>query len=295
MPQYQVYFDTLEGEKKYNVDIGDDEAIEQVLHDILVELSERGHMMRGLSTGDLKVVWGGRHGKELDLSRTLPEQGVQPNEVLRVLVEMYEGGAGSLRADRVEREWRLAQRLQALNPGQLEILKRESGPDEEVFHVRLLNTPGIEAVAGSQPVIRHQHRLRFGFPRFYPEMPIECYIEEPLFHPNVKAETGFVCLWEEASPRHTVVQAISRAEAMVSYRMVNLGNPHMMNRPAAEWYQQIGTLQKIVPLSREDLKVYEVRDGRIVWLEPSRSVGARPDRLARTHTDGNGHRLAHPC
>ena len=274
MPQYQIYFDTLEGEKKYNVDIGDDEAIEQVLHDILVELSERGHMMKGLSTGDLKVVWGGRQGKELDLTRTLPEQGVQPNEVLRVLVEMYEGGAGSLRADRLDREWRLLERLQALNPEKLEILKRESGPDEEVFHLRLLDSPGVESVNGGEPVIRNRHTLRFCFPRFYPEMPIECYIQEPLFHPNVKPETGFVCLWEEASPRHTVIQAISRAQAMAAYRMVNLGGAHLMNRPAAEWYQQVGTLQQVVPLSWEDLKVLEVREGRLAWLEPGRSLGA---------------------
>ncbi|RPJ85941.1 MAG: hypothetical protein EHM18_08780, partial [Acidobacteria bacterium] len=248
------------------------EPIEQVLHDILVELSERGHMMRGLSTGDLKVVWGGRQGKELDLSRTLPEQGVQPNEVLRVLVEMYEGGAGSLRADRLDREWRLLERFQALNPDKVEILQRQSGPDEEVFHVRLLNSPGIEALSGAQPVIRDRHTLRFCYPRFYPEMPIECYIQEPLFHPNVKPETGFVCLWEEASSRHNLIQAISRAQAMAAYRMVNLGGPHMMNRPAAEWYEQIGRPQQLVPLSWEDLKVYEVRDSRVSWLEPGRSL-----------------------
>ena len=98
MPQYQVYFDTLEGEKRYDVDISEEESIEQVLRDVLVELSEKGHMMRGLSTGDLKVIWGGREGRELDLSRTLPEQGVRPNDVLRVLVEIYEGGGRTLRA-----------------------------------------------------------------------------------------------------------------------------------------------------------------------------------------------------
>ena len=83
MAQYQMYFDTLEGERNYKVDIGDDEIIEQVLRDILGDLSERGHVIKGLSTGDLKVVWGGLQGRELDLSRTLPEQGVKPNDVLR--------------------------------------------------------------------------------------------------------------------------------------------------------------------------------------------------------------------
>src|SRR5688572_23665509 len=135
MAQYQMYFDTLEGERKYNVDISDDEPIEVVLRDILGELSERGHMMKGLSTGDLKVVWGGLEGRELDLSRTLPEQGAHPNDVLRVLVEMYEGGARSLRADRIEREWRFLDRLARANTDYLEVLERTSTPAEEVFRV----------------------------------------------------------------------------------------------------------------------------------------------------------------
>src|SRR5262249_27333843 len=70
-----------------------------------------GHMVKGLS-----IVWGGLEGCELDLSRTLPEQRVHPNDVLRVLVEIYEGGARSLRADRLEREWRLLQRLALRQP-----------------------------------------------------------------------------------------------------------------------------------------------------------------------------------
>src|SRR5437667_7481928 len=116
MAQYQIYFDTREGEKHYDVDIGDQEPLEVVLHEIIVELSERGHTMKGLSTGDLKVIWGGREGRELDLARTLPEQGVRPNEVLRVLVESYEGGGSRFRNDRIEKEWTLAERLAAINP-----------------------------------------------------------------------------------------------------------------------------------------------------------------------------------
>jgi ubiquitin-protein ligase len=272
MSQYQIYFDTVEGEKKYNVDIGDDEHLEEVLHDLLVELSERGHMMRGLSTGDLKVVWGGREGRELDLSRSLPEQGIQPNEVLRVLVELYEGGAGSLRADRIEKEWRMLERFSGLNADKLEVLERRSHPDEEIFHIQLSNSPGIAALESDQPVLRNRHRLRFVYPRFYPEMPIECYVEEPLFHPNVKPETGFLCLWEQSSPRHSVIQAIARAHAMAAYRMVNLGGPHLMNHRAGEWYKNKAMPGNLVPLSWDELKVFQIQDGRIAWLEPGRSL-----------------------
>ena len=275
MAQYQMLFDTLEGERKYNVDIGDDEAIEQVLRDILGELSERGHMMKGLSTGDLKVVWGGAEGRELDLSRTLQEQGVQPNDVLRVLVEIYEGGGRSLRSDRVDREWRLLERLAAANPDQLELLERRTSPSEDVFQVRLHKSPGLETAVDSDLQIRDVHRFRLVFTRFFPDVPVECYVDEPLFHPNVRPETGFVCLWEEANPRDTTIQAVARAQAMAAYRMVNLGDPHQMNREAAGWYRQVGRPHQLVPLTWDALKVFEVRNGDVVWLEPGRTLSSR--------------------
>lgn len=278
MAQYQVYFDTLEGERKYNVDIGDDEPIEQVLRDILGELSERGHMMKGLSTGDLKVVWGGLEGRELDLSSTLPAQGVRPNDVLRVLVEMYEGGARSLRADRIDHEWRLLGRLSRANPDHVEVVDRTAAPTEDVFHVRLLNSPGIEHAVDDQLGIRDTHSLRLSFTRFYPEVPIECYVDEPLFHPNVKPETGFVCLWQEANPRDTAIQAVARAQAMAAFRMINMGSAHQMNREAAEWFVTIGEPRKLVPLTWEDLRVYDVQEGQIVWLEPGRGWSSKSKR-----------------
>jgi hypothetical protein len=278
MPQYQVYFDTLEGERKYNVDIGDDEPVEQVLRDILGELSERGHMMKGLSTGDLKVVWGGAEGREIDLVRTLPEQGVRPNDVLRVLVEIYEGGvAGSLRKDRVEREWRLLDRLARANPHMLEVVTRRSTPGGDAFDVHLLQSPGVERLdERGRIVTRLTHPIRLEFTRFYPDVPIECYVDAPLFHPNIRPETGFVCLWEQANPRDTAIQAIARAQAMAAFRMVNMGGAHLMNKPAGEWYQQVGLPGSLVPLTWDELRVYEMRDGQMLWLEPGRGLTARP-------------------
>ena len=279
MPQYQIYFDTLEGERRYDVDISDEESLEQVLRDILGELSERGHMMRGLSTGDLKVIWGGREGRELDLSRTLPEQGVRPNEVLRVLVEIYEGGGRSLRADRVDKEWTMLGRLASANPDYIEVFDRTSSAVEEQFRIRLHRSPGIEAANGSRVTMREVHTLRLCFTRFYPDVPIDCYVQEPLFHPNVKAETGFVCLWEQANPRDTVIQAVARTQAIAAFRMVNTGGPHIMNREAGAWYESVGLPQQVVPLTWDELRVFEVHNGRIVWLEPGRQLAPARSRL----------------
>jgi hypothetical protein len=272
MPQYQIYFDTLEGEKRYDVDIDDDEIIDLVLRGILAELHERGHKIAGASTGDLKVVWGGREGRELDLSRTLPEQGVRPNDVLRVLVESYIAGARSLRADRIDKEWALLERLAGLNPETIEIVGRTPSAVEEVFHVRLRESPGVAAVRGGHLERRDEHSLRLIFTRFYPEMPIDCYVDERLFHPNVKPETGFVCLWEQARPRDTVIQALARAQAMAAYRLVNMNSVHVMNKDAGVWYETVAVPKRLVPLTWEELRVFEIRDGRAQWIDPARQV-----------------------
>jgi len=79
MPKYQMYFDTIKGETKYNVDIDEEEALESVLDEILYDLRERGDILLG--DGEPQVLWS---GQSLDFAVALPEQGVRPNDVLRV-------------------------------------------------------------------------------------------------------------------------------------------------------------------------------------------------------------------
>ena len=79
MPKYQMYFDTVRGETKYNVDIDDNETLNDVLDEILFDLRERGDVLQG--DGDPEVHWNSR---TLSFARPLPEQGVRVNEVLRV-------------------------------------------------------------------------------------------------------------------------------------------------------------------------------------------------------------------
>ena len=79
MPKYQMYFDTIKGETRYNVDIDDAEVLDGVVSEILYELRERGNVLQG--DGEPQVIW---NGNALDFARPLPEQGVRPNDVLRV-------------------------------------------------------------------------------------------------------------------------------------------------------------------------------------------------------------------
>lgn len=79
MAKYQIYFDTVKGETKYNVDIDENENLDQVLDEILFDLRERGDVLKG--DGNPQVVW---NGQSLDFGIALPEQGVRPQDVLRV-------------------------------------------------------------------------------------------------------------------------------------------------------------------------------------------------------------------
>jgi len=86
MPKYQVLFDTVRGEQKFNVDIDDTETLDGVLDEILFELKERGDYLKG--EGQPQVVW---NGASLDFARPLKEQGVRSNDILRVSTIVLNG------------------------------------------------------------------------------------------------------------------------------------------------------------------------------------------------------------
>jgi hypothetical protein len=79
MPKYQIYFETISGETKYNVDIDESETLNMVLEEILFDLRERGNVLKG--EGEPEVIW---NGTALDFASPLHQQGVRPNDVLRV-------------------------------------------------------------------------------------------------------------------------------------------------------------------------------------------------------------------
>jgi hypothetical protein len=87
MPKYQIYFDTQDGEIHRTVTIDENEVLNDLLGDILAEFEERdGYVLRGWreGLGNPTCRW---EGKELDGSMELPEQGVRPNDVIRVSIK----------------------------------------------------------------------------------------------------------------------------------------------------------------------------------------------------------------
>lgn len=86
MPKYQMFFDTVRAEQKFNVDIDEHETLELTLDEILFELRERGDYLKG--EGQPQVVW---NGSSLDFSTPLPDQGVRANDILRVSTIVLNG------------------------------------------------------------------------------------------------------------------------------------------------------------------------------------------------------------
>lgn len=86
MPKYQMLFETVRAEQKFNVDIDDVETLDATLDEILFELRERGDYLKG--EGQPQVIW---NGTSLDFSTSLPEQGVRPNDILRVSTIVLNG------------------------------------------------------------------------------------------------------------------------------------------------------------------------------------------------------------
>lgn len=86
MPKYQMLFDTVRAEQKFNVDIDEQETLDATLDEILFELRERGDYLKG--EGQPQVIW---NGASLDFSIPLPQQGVRGNDILRVSTIVLNG------------------------------------------------------------------------------------------------------------------------------------------------------------------------------------------------------------
>lgn len=86
MPKYQMVFDTVKGDIRHNVDIDETETLDSVLEEILWELKDRGSMLKG--QGQPQVIC---NGQQLQFDQPLTEQGVYPNDVLRVSTISFNG------------------------------------------------------------------------------------------------------------------------------------------------------------------------------------------------------------
>jgi hypothetical protein len=140
---------------------------------------------------------------------------------------------------RVEQEWLLLQSLVEANQiegsqGLIDIRERITDPGDEVFDFNLHKTQALRETAGGL-TIQDSHRVSVHFPRFFPSVPMEASLAEPVFHPNVHPENGFVCLWGRFLPADTIVEAVAQLQRILTWQLVNERPDHLMQPNALAW------------------------------------------------------------
>ena len=167
-----------------------------------------------------------------------------------------------LRARRIQEEHKLLGRLQARNPGVFQCGPVRATDEGDEIEASLSETSAIVNLEGDPAAIQTAHTFRLRFPRFFPGVPLEAWLERPVFHPNIDPETGFVCLWTRTSVGDTAVEAVRRLHKILSLEMYNAEADHLMQPAALAWLQD-GANAALAPLPRAHLA-----------CEPSHAAGA---------------------
>jgi len=141
--------------------------------------------------------------------------------------------SGGVRARRLDHEWTYVARLVEHNPGVLEAVQRERQPDADLFRVVLHRTAALSL--GQPRAILTTHEVAFRYPEYYPSVPIEAFLAQPVFHPNVHPETGFVCLWNRHSAGDTILEAVRQLQRVITWELKNDNAEHLMQPDALRW------------------------------------------------------------
>lgn len=132
---------------------------------------------------------------------------------------------------RLQAEWDLLQTLALLNPGRIDAI----AASDRNFHFALHQTPAYAGPIADPFRIRTKHTLRVFYPYAFPTVPLELYMEEPVWHPNIHPETGFICLWDRHRITNTVEHALHKVVAMMAGTLYNQNATHLMQPDALTW------------------------------------------------------------
>jgi len=148
---------------------------------------------------------------------------------------------------RVDQEWRLLIHLAAANPGIVDIHGRRTEADSDVFVIALHRTSGLTRHAGGLSP-SDDHEASIYFRPFFPSVPIEVSLAQPVFHPNVHPESGFVCLWNRFSVEDTVFETIAQLQRVVTWQLFNDASVHVMQPDALGWLRTSSSAVWPLPL-----------------------------------------------
>ncbi len=137
------------------------------------------------------------------------------------------------RTTRIAGELSLLYALASGNPDILLVSDKATACEHRVF-LRLQQTPAPFLEAG-EISFRSNHEITILFGRLFPAVPFEPYIAKPPFHPNISADDGFVCLWEEFDARRTIVDGITALRNILTWQTYNVHEAHLMQPEAVEY------------------------------------------------------------
>jgi len=139
---------------------------------------------------------------------------------------------------RLRSEWEILARLVEANPARLS----ETSIRDAQFDLTLLDTaaPGLNGFREGSFSVITQHRVRIVFPEFFPAVPMELSLAEPVAHPNIHPETRFVCLWNRHRVSHTVEHALHKLVAILGWQLSNSDPEHVMQQAAHVSMQREG-------------------------------------------------------
>jgi ubiquitin-protein ligase len=152
---------------------------------------------------------------------------------------------------RIANEWTDAQHLQACNTDVIRLGPTRNDGDDTLFTLTLRRTNALLRTPDGL-TLHDEHTATLKLPRFFPAVPIEAYLDVPVFHPNVDPRSGFVCLWDRYSPGDTVIDTILRLQSMLSWSALNLRAEHVLQPDAAAWHSA-GAAGFLLPLAAAEL------------------------------------------
>ena len=166
-----------------------------------------------------------------------------------------------MRDERIENEFGLFRDAAAALPARL-------SPPSRVADDLLFTIFGVPALTGEPPPtsspdpdwsssLRSEHAVRVRFPRYFPAMPIEAFVQPPVFHPNAHPETGFLCLWSTHRVGNSVLNSLARILAILAWQLVNWQPEHVMQPAAKRWYDRLdaSTREGSLPLGYVPLPI----------------------------------------
>jgi ubiquitin-protein ligase len=128
---------------------------------------------------------------------------------------------------RLQAEWERLHQLAELNPDRLTDISSE----DRVFRFKLHAAP-VMLVDSPQGEPVSTHNVHIIYPSFFPATPLEVYVGQAFFHPNVHPETGFVCVWAQHRVENTIEHALHKLVAMMSGCLYNREPVHTMQPQA---------------------------------------------------------------